>query len=216
MSADFSGFAPTSEASTGSCKRVAIDEGRDTVTLHKALQAATRAVHERLHGHPGLGAVQDETITRENYSRLLGRLFGFYTAFEAAAGLDPIRSAWLDADLAALGVSPSQRAGLPLCSGFPDLATPEALLGALYVVEGSALGGVSLGRRLDGLLGEGVLDGRRFFSGRQAETGPAWRAYLQRLSAASDGSTARATIIFTANATFAVFERWLDGWNAPS
>ncbi len=180
------------------------------------MQAATHDVHERLHGHPGLAAVQDETITRENYLRLLGRLYGFYTAFEAAAGLSPTRSDWLIEDLTALGVSPAARAGLPLCRGFPDLATPEALLGALYVVEGSALGGVVLARHLDGVLGEGRLDGRRFFRGRQAETGAAWRAYLQQLSAASGAAEDRATMIFTANATFAVFERWLDGWNAPS
>jgi heme oxygenase len=180
------------------------------------LHSATQDVHERLHGHRGLAAVQDETITREHYVRLLGRLYGFYTAFEAAAELRPTRSGWLEIDLTAFGVGQSQRARLPRCSGFPDLATPEAQLGALYVVEGSALGGVTLARHLDGLVGEGLLDGRRFFSGRQAETGAAWKAYLQRLSAASGAATDRETIIFTANATFAVFERWLDGWNAPS
>ncbi len=188
----------------------------EAVTLRQALRSATQDVHERLHRHKGLAAVQDETITRADYVRLLGRLYGFYTAFEAAAGLSPTRSEWLEHDLTALGVSPSQRAGLPVCSGFPDLATPEAVLGALYVVEGSALGGVGLARHLDGVVGERSLDGRRFFSGRQAETGAAWKAYLQRLSAASVASTDRATVIFAANATFAVFERWLDGWNAPS
>jgi heme oxygenase len=113
-----------------------------------------------------------------------------------------------------LGVGPAQQAVLPLCRGFPDLEAPEALLGALYVVEGSALGGVALARRLDGILGEGVLDGRRFFSGRQAETGAAWRDYLQRLSAASEAPKDRATAISAANKTFEVFERWLDGWSA--
>jgi heme oxygenase len=192
-----------------------VEDDPDAITLREALRSATRDVHERLHGHPGLAAVQDETITREHYVQLLGRLYGFYTAFETAAGLSPIRSQWLEVDLTAFGVSPSRRAELPRCRGLPNLATPEAVLGALYVVEGSALGGVALARRLDGLVGEGGLDGRRFFSGRQAETGAAWRDYLHRLSA-SRGRTNRETIISTANATFAVFERWLAGWNHAS
>jgi heme oxygenase len=212
MSADISIVAPNSGSSAAPDQ----EDSLDPTTIRQALQAATNDVHERLHCHPGLAAVKDQTITRENYARLLGRLYGFYTAFEAAAGLAPTRSEWLKIDLTVLGVSPLQQSKLPLCSGLPDLATPEALLGALYVVEGSALGGIALARCLEGMVGEGNLDGRRFFSGRLAETGAAWRAYLQRLSAASGASKDRATMIFTANATFAAFERWLDGWNEPS
>lgn len=86
------------------------------------------------------------------------------------------------------------------------------MLGALYVVEGSGLGGATLARRLEGLVGHGVLDGRRFFSGHGSRTGDAWRAYLLRLSNASPASEVRATIVATALATFALFEQWIAGW----
>lgn len=181
--------------------------------MRQALRAATHDIHERLHRHPALAAVQDGTIDHVAYCRLLARLHGFHFGFERAARIKPERSVWLERDLAALGVDPKQMAAQPLCRGFPTMALPEALLGALYVVEGSALGGVALARGLDGVLGVGVLDGRRFFAGHKSETGNAWRAYLARLSATSHTAEQQATIISTAIATFALFECWLGGWN---
>ena len=181
--------------------------------VRHALRAATHDIHQRLHRQPALAAVQDGTIDRDAYRRLLARLYGFHIGFERAAQIKPERSMWLERDLVALKLSPEQLAAKPPCRGFPTLALPEALLGALYVVEGSALGGVALARGLDGVLGIGVLDGRRFFTGHHSETGIAWRAYLARLSATAHTAEQQATIISTAIATFAIFEIWLDGWN---
>ncbi len=181
--------------------------------MHQTLRAATHDIHERLHRHPALAAVQDGTIDYVAYRRLLARLYGFHIGFERAARIKPGRSVWLEMDLAALEINPEQLAAQPLCRGFPALALPEALLGALYVVEGSALGGVTLARGLDGLLGVGVLDGRRFFTGHKSETGSAWRAYLRRLSATPHSAEQQATIMATATATFSLFESWLGGWN---
>lgn len=181
--------------------------------VRKALRSATHDIHERLHRHPALAAVQAGTIDRIAYRRLLARLYGFHIGFERAARIAPERSVRLERDLASLGVSPERLAALPPCHGFPTMAEPEALLGALYVVEGAALGGVTLARGLDGLMGVGVLDGRRFFTGNPSGTGSAWRAYLARLSATPHSAETQATIIATATATFALFERWLGGWN---
>ena len=181
--------------------------------MRQTLRAATHDIHERLHRHPALAAVQDGTIDHVAYRRLLARLYGFHIGFERAARIKPERSVWLEMDVAALGINPEQLAAQPLCRGFPALALPEALLGALYVVEGSALGGVTLARGLDRLIGVGVLDGRRFFTGHKSETGSAWRAYLRRLSATPHSAEQQATIIATATATFALFESWLGGWN---
>lgn len=181
--------------------------------VRHALRLATHDVHERLHRHPALAAVQAGTIDRIAYRRLLARLYGFHIGFERAARIEPERSVRLESDLASLGVSPERLAALPPCCGFPTMAMPEALLGALYVVEGSALGGVTLARGLDGLVGVGVLDGRRFFTGNPSGTGSAWRACLARLSATPHSAETQATIIAAATATFALFERWLDGWD---
>lgn len=207
------GSKATGDLGSPEAGEIACPGRRPPDLLRQTLRAATHDIHERLHRHPALAAVQAGDIDGVAYLRLLARLYGFHIGFERAARIQPERSVWLEKDLVALGISPEQLATLPLCRGFPTLAPPEALLGALYVVEGSALGGVALARGLDGLIGVGVLDGRRFFAGHQSETGSAWRAYLASLSGAPHTADQQATIIATATATFALFECWLGGWN---
>ncbi|PZO01124.1 MAG: hypothetical protein DCF28_10385 [Alphaproteobacteria bacterium] len=211
-SVQLTGFFPSTQARVTSSV-CALDDGSvRNLTIRQVLASATREVHERLHHHSGLAAVQSGSIDTQGYTRLLARLYGFHEPFEREARLVPTRTAWLENDLAAFGIGPEPLAALPRCGGFPDLSSDEAMLGALYVVEGSALGGVTLARRLEGLVGHGTLDGRSFFSGNGSRTGDAWRAYLLRLSNASRAIEDRATITAAAVATFALFEQWIDGW----
>lgn len=181
--------------------------------LRDVLRSATSKPHERLHRHDGLAAVAAGTINRSAYTALLGRLYGFHHSFELAAKHIPERTQWLEIDLATLGVDAATLAELPRCTVFPAIASPDYLLGASYVVEGSALGGRGLARQLDGLLGTGNIAGRRFFSGHRTETGEVWRSYLARLSAASTATASRAAIVAGAVETFTIFEQWLEGWN---
>ena len=87
--------------------------------LRDALRAATADVHERLHHHIAFARVQAGTIERDDYIKLLSRLYGFYNAFEAAARLVPERTRWLEIDLADLGVGHEAREKLPRCT-FPQ------------------------------------------------------------------------------------------------
>ena len=190
-----------------------IPEATSLRSLRDILRSATSKSHERLHQHEGLSAVAAGTIGLSAYTALLCRLYGFHHSFELAAQPLPERTRWLEIDLATLGVDAAMVASLPRCTGFPALASPDYLLGAGYVVEGSALGGRGLARQLDRLLGTGIGAGRRFFSGHGAETGEAWRAYLARLSAASTATASRAAIVAGAVETFTIFEQWLEGWN---
>ena len=173
---------------------------------------ATNDVHQRLHSHRGFAAVQDGTISRANYAKLLIRLEAFHIAFEAAARIGNQRSNWLAQDIGAvLGTRwlPGAAAHRPT---IPLLDSNERVLGALYVVEGSALGGIGLARGLDSLLGSGVSDGRRFFAGRGSVTGSAWRDFIARLDLVSVQPAARLAAIDAAVATFSVFEVWLADW----
>ncbi len=182
-------------------------------TLLDLLRADTAVVHARLHGHPGLAAVQSGTINPSAYTELLSRLYGFHCSFERVAGLAPQRTNWLENDLAALGVDADKRAALPLCAEFPETVRHEYILGARYVVEGSALGGRGLARQLDDLLGVGVAAGRHFFCGHGAETGRVWRDYLARLEAVPHVEMKWIAVVKGATETFAIFERWLEKWD---
>ena len=185
---------------------------RESPSCRDLLRAATQAPHERLHLHPGLSAVKDGTITRADYRALLTRLHGFHLPFEQAIGGGTIHTQWLARDLSCLGAAATTN----VCPSIPRYDNPERRLGALYVVEGAALGGRTLYRGLDHLLGPTAIEGRRFFAGRGAATGDAWRAYLNQLAAAGPSPACRAALVSAAVETFEVFETWLAGWSATS
>lgn len=112
-----------------------------------------------------------------------------------------------------MGVGAAARDTLPRCTAFPAQLSPDHVLGARYVVEGSALGGRGMARQLDPLLGAGVIAGRQFFSGHGADTGLVWRDYLALLAMEPRSVPQCGAIIDGANTTFAEFEQWLAGWN---
>jgi heme oxygenase len=194
---------------------LSVATGKTAPSLRLEVRAATKDVHDRLHHHAGFAAIQDATICLADYEALIVRLYGFYLPFEAAMAIDPERSTWLAGDLAALGHKRPLHA-LPMCQHLPRLDSAYLRLGALYVAEGSALGGRELARGLDPLLGKDVTHGRRFFIGRGASTGESWRSYLAHIALASSEPFARAEVIRGATRTFAAFENWLNGWSTSS
>ncbi len=181
-------------------------------SLRHDLGIATADVHARLHLHAGLAAVAAARIDVSGYRQLLLRLYGFYLPFENAAGLEPVRSGWLASDLAALAVPDYRLATAAVCASLPHLGSPQAVLGAMYVVEGSALGGHGLARQLSSLLGDATLSGRRFFASDGADTGRIWRAFVDRIDRVANRD--RTIVIEAAIATFCCFETWMDGWEA--
>jgi len=177
------------------------------------LRAATQGPHERLHLHGGFSIVKDGTITLAGYRALLVRLYGFYLPFERAVGVDDIRTQWLASDLAWLGTNSLALSCVPLCADFPLYDCPERRLGALYVVEGSALGGRQLARSLETLLGANSREGRHFFVGRGSGTGAAWSGFLDRLATVGPEPAGRVALVSAAVETFELFETWLGGWS---
>lgn len=185
----------------------------DITPCRIALRSATQDSHERLHRHAGFSAVKDGTISLPDYRALLTCLYGFYLPFERAVGVDNIRTQWLEEDLIRLGVNSASFPRIRLCATIPRYDCPERRLGALYVVEGSALGGRMLCRGLDRLFGKESIEGRRFFAGRGADTGNAWVAFLDRLASVGPAPIGRTALLSGAIETFEVFESWLSGWD---
>jgi heme oxygenase (biliverdin-IX-beta and delta-forming) len=179
------------------------------------MRRATQDIHERLHSHELFRDILAQTITREAYSSLLAKLYGFHHPVEMALikhgrhapGLcmeDRLRAHLVIADLNE--VSPTAGRRLPLADPPSDLSVPGRLLGCLYVKEGATLGGRVLAAKLDHLFGSRI-DGRRFFSGREAD--PAlWRACCAVIDEIRDPSELDA-MIAAAQETFETFERWM-------
>ena len=117
------------------------------------LRAATHDVHMRLHRHPSFAQLADGTIDLVSYKSLLARLYGFHLPLEQALvqashslGIEVEmgsrrRVHRLRDDLRALQMTEAQITTLPCIMGLPPLTTCGKLVGALYVREGSTLGG---------------------------------------------------------------------------
>jgi heme oxygenase (biliverdin-IX-beta and delta-forming) len=178
------------------------------LSLLDQLRAATAALHAAVERETRMADLTSPGLSRAAYADTLVRLEGYYRPLEAGlrphAGRLPLplvdRTARLHRDLDALGVAPR-----PEAAPVPDLSAPEAALGALYVVEGAALGGRVITRAVGAALGLTAETGLAFFSGEGAGPGPRWRR-LRDVLTASPGSEAA---VEAAVGTFASLYRWM-------
>lgn len=185
--------------------------------LRQKLREATGDAHERLHRHPELSAAASGRIDIDGYRTLLTRLYGFHRAFDdriaastvaLSLGIMRARSGLLEGDLAALGVTEEMRRQLPLCEKAPRLANAARALGALYVIEGSALGGAQIARALKSLLEPFDGAGRRFFS-NDGQPSRGWPVLLARIEQLAGDDDRERELIAAAVETFQIFEEWM-------
>lgn len=193
-------------------------------SVRARLRDATAQAHERIHAHAGFGAAAAGVIDVCEYRRLLGRLYGFHRPFDdlvrSSASKSTIdldvdaraRSPALRADLIALGLDEGTIVSLPLWSSTLPLASKGSLLGALYVVEGSTLGGLQIARALKGYIGDELGAGRSFFLGRGEQRSAMWSAFLKQLETLAEAAEQARDAINSAAATFATFEAWMADW----
>ena len=195
--------------------------------LRARLRDATIEAHERMHAHPGLAAAAIGKITLPDYRLLLMRIYGFHRPLESrmveeAAALKlridvKGRARWpsLVEDLVAVGVDPAAISALPLWTQSRRMANRGSLLGALYVLEGSAMGGAQIAKALSGVVGSADGDGRRFFSGHGNRRGAMWRGLLRELETIADGDEADLAVQ-AAIRIFGGFEAWMEGWKTKA
>lgn len=164
------------------------------------LRAATAADHERVDALFGAMRLDD----RDDYRRMLAAHARVVPAIEAALARGDVanelpawtpRTSLLAADLAALGAAMPA----PLPFALPQGEPAPAAWGALYVVEGSRLGGQLLARRV----GSGMP--HAYLAARHAPG--AWRALLASLEARAAAAPPAwgAAVIAGARATFDLF-----------
>jgi len=122
--------------------------------------------------------------TREGYRSLLAAYLSLYRPYERALAEAPAdlralvdfpassRVTLLEHDLNQLGAS---AANIADAKGIPDLSDRNAMLGALYVIEGSQLGGQMMYRDVQSKLGVDIGSGASFFGGAGEYTGSRWK-----------------------------------------
>ena len=170
--------------------------------LMARLKEATRQRHEEVEARM---PVLDPGLPLPGYARLLRQLQTVVEPLEAQLLERSVPAAFrlkerlkaplLARDLAALPASPSLP---PLAVRLTGL--PEAL-GALYVLEGSTLGGQVIGRHLRAR-GLTPARGGAYFHAYGPETGAMWRAFSEAMNG-WEGEPER--VIAGANLTFGAF-----------
>lgn len=179
------------------------------------LRQETRVYHDALEQNAFNQQLLAGTLTAATTAWFLGRLYGFMAPIEAelqrrAAEFGPEwelaerqRTGLIRQDLAAAGLPEP-----PLYPTPPPLDTRAQLLGALYVLEGSTLGGQVITRQLE-RAGIGL---RTYFSGYGPLTGPRWKRFVELLTAeARTFSLAdQDALVASAILTFQRLSAWLN------
>lgn len=170
------------------------------MSAHRALREATRAAHDRvdaIFSHLDLADPAD-------YARFLTAQAAAFIPAETAlsdAGAARLVEDWdalrraplLTADLAALGIAP------PAPATPPDYRSPAAILGGMYVLEGSRLGGAMLRRSVPADFPRGFLD--------SVQPPGRWRSFTRLLDRSLATSESLALASESALLTFTLFER---------
>ena len=184
------------------------------MTLLERLKIETRPAHDRIEAAIDL----DRRIaSRDAYRDLLIRFYGFHKAWESDAAevahdrtffRNRCKTELLAQDLAALGLEPDEIEALPQCRPLMPLRAPEAVLGSMYVVEGSTLGGTIIAREVERRLGLTPETGCAYFRSYGRETAAMWKSFGAVLLEASSPE-ADDVIVASAQRTFDIMHDWL-------
>jgi len=184
------------------------------MTLLERLKAETRPAHERIENAMNL---ERRIASRDSYTDLLTRLYGFHCAWEEAASAKAPDKAFFDTrcktkllakDLAALGLKEDEIIRLPQCKPLMPLESPAAVLGSMYVVEGSTLGGALIAREVERRLGYDATTGCAYFRSYGRDIAIMWKQFGTMLQEASSPE-ADDVIVATAQKTFDIMHVWL-------
>ncbi len=184
--------------------------------LSQQLKEETVTTHRQLEGMmiPAIKNIQ----TREDYIQLLLLFYTFFGGLElliantinVAALTDYAerrKIALIQADLHQLSVE-----RLPAFCGdsiLPTVTDSNAAWGALYVMEGSTLGGGVISKMIMERLPPEFKGAVSFFTSYGADTMRMWNAFKHSLDSAELDGAAQVKVIAAANQTFACFAKWI-------
>ena len=194
-------------------------EAHEELTLRDRLKRDTRDEHEALES--GLDLLRAD-FGMMDYCELLVKFHGLYVSFEsflleqANEGSQPAKfycearckADWLAADLKSQGIlHRACEAAVPedmLRLSFPSASHQ---LGAIYVLEGSMLGGRILSRHFGARFGLTPENGLRFFSGYGISMTLMWNSMLQLLESDVPATASPEKVIEGARSMFALLGR---------
>ena len=180
--------------------------------LIEKVRAATAENHKSLEEQlfPFINSIK----TKEQYAQLLNAFYGYIfpvqekiTAFidkEIVPDINERRNAsFIADDLSSLQLPLANE----LSADLPLIDDHASAMGALYVLEGSTLGGKIIAKTIAEKLGS--ANALSFFKGYAAETGTMWKKFTQYLEHPANHANAE-RIAGTASETFRLFGTWFE------
>lgn len=152
------------------------------------------------------------------YADLLKLMYGFYKPLQdsffplvshGAGGTDfSLRiSELIINDLHHVDPGPDHE--IPLCSNIPEINTIASSMGAMYVTEGSTLGGKIITKMISRQLNISPVHGFSFFNAYGDETLAKWEKFKEILNMPRSDNE-RIEMISTAKKTFSAFKIWIS------
>lgn len=184
----------------------------------KYLRERTGALHQELEGI--LIPRIKQTSTPAGYLSLLQLFYGYYYPLEQyiAAHLDTSfpggfehrrKASLLLQDMAVINGAPVEPP--PLCTDIPEIIDACQALGALYVLEGSTLGGQVICQILTrNLIIPELPKALSFFEGYGANTQAMWDSFVHYLDGYNGTDAQKARLIQSAADTFLKFRIWAE------
>ncbi|MBM6596152.1 biliverdin-producing heme oxygenase [Microvirga pudoricolor] len=190
------------------------------MTLLEKLRIETRPAHDSIEQAMDL---ENRMTSLKAYRAVLERFYGFHASWEDRAAatfsepdfFEPRRKAdLLSRDLLALGLTEGDIADLPLCTPPVPTGSRSEVLGTMYVMEGSTLGGTIISRRMEELFGLTSENGCAYFRSYGAGVGQMWRAFRAKLEQEAHPDRDDA-VVASASLTFRRMQDWICG-DAPA
>lgn len=153
--------------------------------LHLKLKNSTADAHDNIEKNPNLQKILSDKLTKHEYILILKKFLGFLRPLEKKLKLilkpelhtHLDKSFWLEQDLAMLNI-PTE---VEECS-FANIITNEtSALGALYVLEGSMLGGQLIYKHLKNF---DFINPQtsNYYAGYKDQASEKWKSFLSHLT----------------------------------
>jgi heme oxygenase len=182
--------------------------------LIEKIRQQTRPNHEALEHAMSPFIMQVSNVNE--YARLLRFFYGYFKpvqrAIDQALDREKLpdydqrrKPEWILRDLQDLGEK--DHAGIPLYTEAPSVNDPAEAIGALYVLEGSSLGGKVICNIIAGNLGIPDKKGLSFFYGYGPAAAVKWKDFMAVINSYTDAEDEE-HIVTKANEVFAGFHQW--------
>lgn len=155
--------------------------------------------------------------SNNSYAHLLNVFYGYFNPVERQIEryIDETilfdiserrKSETLLSDIQSVGATAFMNA----CNDLPRIESAADALGAMYVLEGSTLGGQFISKMIAEKLGLAPSDYIQFFSGYGDETNNKWTDFKVLLNNYPESIADQNEVIEAANETFTKFKNWIE------